>query len=93
MYRLIAAAGELFAVEERTRVPVSDWQPPPSLPSLRGLSRIGLDVETRDPEIRETLAKVKDPVEACRILIEDANQSGGTENSTVLALELTREPA
>jgi PPM family protein phosphatase len=45
----------------------------------------GLSGMVRDGEIRETMARLDDPVEACRILIEDANTAGGHDNITVIA--------
>jgi PPM family protein phosphatase len=44
----------------------------------------GLSGMIRDNDIRETLSNVTDPVEACRILIDDANQAGGHDNITVI---------
>lgn len=44
----------------------------------------GLSGMIRDNEIRETLTNVVDPVEACRVLIDDANQAGGHDNITVI---------
>src|SRR5207248_1646795 len=46
----------------------------------------GLSGMVRDPEIREILSKAEDPVEACRVLIEDANAAGGHDNITVIAV-------
>ncbi len=45
----------------------------------------GLSGMVRDGEIRETMARLDDPVEACRVLIEDANTAGGHDNITVIA--------
>ncbi len=44
----------------------------------------GLSGMIRDSEIRETLLSVRDPVDACRVLIDDANQAGGHDNITVI---------
>jgi protein phosphatase len=44
----------------------------------------GLSGMIRDSEIAETLTNVPDPVEACRVLIDDANQAGGHDNITVI---------
>jgi protein phosphatase len=51
----------------------------------------GLSGMIRDAEINETLSKVDDPVEACRILIEDANQAGGHDNVTVITAVFSGE--
>lgn len=34
-------------------MPVSNWSPPTSLPTLRGRKRIAVDIETKDPDLRE----------------------------------------
>jgi protein phosphatase len=44
----------------------------------------GLSGMIRDNEIRETMVNVPDPAEACRVLIDDANQAGGHDNITVI---------
>ncbi len=44
----------------------------------------GLSGMIRDNEIAETLTNVPDPVEACRVLIDDANEAGGHDNITVI---------
>ncbi|HZO17249.1 MAG TPA: Stp1/IreP family PP2C-type Ser/Thr phosphatase [Polyangiaceae bacterium] len=44
----------------------------------------GLSGMIRDAEISETLTNVPDPLEACRVLIDDANQAGGHDNITVI---------
>ncbi len=44
----------------------------------------GLSGMIRDNDIRETLLSVSDPAEACRVLIDDANQAGGHDNITVI---------
>jgi protein phosphatase len=44
----------------------------------------GLSGMIRDSEIAETLTNVPDPAEACRVLIDDANQAGGHDNVTVI---------
>jgi protein phosphatase len=45
----------------------------------------GLSGMIRDAEIQETLTNVPDPAEACRVLIDDANQAGGHDNITVIS--------
>ena len=45
----------------------------------------GLSGMIRDSELRETLIHVDDVEEACRVLIDDANQAGGHDNITVVA--------
>ncbi|HHH31512.1 MAG TPA: Stp1/IreP family PP2C-type Ser/Thr phosphatase [Polyangiaceae bacterium] len=44
----------------------------------------GLSGMIRDSEIRDTLEHVRDPLEACQVLIDDANQAGGHDNITVI---------
>ncbi len=44
----------------------------------------GLSGMIRDHEICDTLLSITDPVEACRVLIDDANQAGGHDNITVI---------
>ncbi|HEY3237421.1 MAG TPA: Stp1/IreP family PP2C-type Ser/Thr phosphatase [Polyangiaceae bacterium] len=44
----------------------------------------GLSGMIRGDEIREVLNSVDDPLEACRILTERANQAGGHDNITVI---------
>ena len=44
----------------------------------------GLSGMVRFDEIREVLKTTPDPVEACRVLIERANQAGGHDNVTVI---------
>ena len=56
----------------------------------------GLSGMVRDGEVRETLTNVPDPVDACRVLIDEANQAGGHDNITVITAvfdgEGLREP-
>lgn len=35
-------------------VPSADWQPPKSFPDLTGVDEIGLDIESRDPKLKES---------------------------------------
>lgn len=44
----------------------------------------GLSGMIRNDEIREVLRSVEEPVEACKVLIERANQAGGHDNVTVV---------
>lgn len=44
----------------------------------------GLSGMLRDSEIRELLVHAADPVEACRVLIEEANLAGGHDNISVI---------
>src|SRR4051812_8433843 len=44
----------------------------------------GLSGMVRFDEIREVLTTVRDPLEACRVLTERANQAGGHDNITVI---------
>ncbi len=44
----------------------------------------GLSGMIRDNEIAETMTNVPDPVETCRVLIDDANEAGGHDNITVI---------
>ena len=44
----------------------------------------GLSGMIRDNEIQDTLEHVTDPLEACQVLIDDANQAGGHDNITVI---------
>jgi hypothetical protein len=44
----------------------------------------GLSGMVRNDEIREVLSTVEDSAEACRVLIERANQAGGHDNITVV---------
>jgi len=44
----------------------------------------GLSGMIRDNEIAETMTNVPDPLEACRVLIDDANEAGGHDNITVI---------
>ncbi len=38
----------------------------------------------RNDEIREVLRSVEDPLEACKVLTDRANQAGGHDNITVV---------
>ncbi len=44
----------------------------------------GLSGMVRNDEIREVLSSMSDPSEACRVLIDRANQAGGHDNITVV---------
>ncbi len=44
----------------------------------------GLSGMVKNTEMREVLLGTADPVEACRVLIEKANQAGGHDNITVI---------
>jgi PPM family protein phosphatase len=47
----------------------------------------GLSGMIRNDEIREGLLSVDDPLEACKLLTERANQAGGHDNITVLVVK------
>jgi protein phosphatase len=51
----------------------------------------GLSGMIRGDDIRETMIGVGDPFEACKILTDKANQSGGHDNITVLVIEFDGE--
>jgi PPM family protein phosphatase len=57
----------------------------------------GLSGMIRNDEIREVLRTVEDPVEACKVLIDRANQAGGHDNVTVVVSKFEgaalKEPA
>ena len=48
----------------------------------------GLSGMIRADEIREVLLSVRDPLEACRVLTERANEAGGHDNITVIVAQL-----
>src|SRR5690606_26115408 len=51
----------------------------------------GLSGMIRDNDMRDTLVHVDDVEEACRVLIDDANQAGGHDNITVIAVTFDGE--
>jgi protein phosphatase len=51
----------------------------------------GLSGMIRDNEICDTLVHVPEPAEACRVLIDDANQAGGHDNITVIVARFEGE--
>lgn len=51
----------------------------------------GLSGMVRNEEIREVLRSVEDPQEACKVLIDRANQAGGHDNVTVVISKFVGE--
>lgn len=51
----------------------------------------GLSGMVRNDEIREILRTVEEPLEACRVLTDRANQSGGHDNITVVVAKFEGE--
>ncbi|MEM9874600.1 MAG: Stp1/IreP family PP2C-type Ser/Thr phosphatase, partial [Myxococcota bacterium] len=51
----------------------------------------GLSGMIRDHELRDTLVHVDDVEEACRVLVDDANQAGGHDNITVVCAQFDGE--
>ncbi len=47
----------------------------------------GLSGMVRDDEIRQTLNRTQDPMKACQVLVEEANQAGGHDNVTVIVAQ------
>lgn len=51
----------------------------------------GLSGMIRNNEIRDTLVHVDDVEEACRVLVDDANQAGGHDNITIICAQFDGE--
>jgi protein phosphatase len=51
----------------------------------------GLSGMIRGDDIRESMISVREPFEACKVLTDKANQSGGHDNITVLVIEFDGE--